>query len=286
MMNVVTTVTTDTKCAEYLSSQATLRSASKSGSDPCNAPTVDSISDISMGDGCSGLKDTIELPLPAIRGCCTLDQAEAALQLCSNRLKQHLRKLLESNLSSVGALSILTEMHHFRPWLENWEKAFSAFLAMAMPSLTHLDVRKCRFVKANHLITLILASVTGVRPTDFEPFVADFKAITELATANLCTETTPHIAIKVLREQKGMALKIATPFVDSLQFVMSYCTDPAVRQRAAGLLKTIERKSSHPQSQSLRRMLAWKMRTSTHMPCQNLTWLPNAPQHESYIQRT
>lgn len=289
MTNVVTTATPDTECGkhvEYLSSQATPRSPSKLGSDPCNPPKVDSKSDISVGDERRGVKDTIELPMPAIQSSCTLRHAEVTLQLCSNRLKQHLRKLLESNLSSVGALSILTEMHHFRPWLESWEKAFSAFLATAMPSLTHLDVRKCRVLKANHLNTFILASVTGVRPTDFEPFVADFKAITELANANLCPEMTPHIAVKVLREKRGMALKMATPFVDSLRFVTSYCTDPAVRQRAAGLLKIIKQKSSDPQSQSLRRMLVWKMRTSTHMPGQNPTWLLNAPQHESDIQHT
>lgn len=109
MTNVVTTATPDTECGkhvEYLSSQATPRSPSKLGSDPCNPPEVDSKSDISVGDERRGVKDTIELPMPAIQSSCTLRHAEVTLQLCSNRLKQHLRKLLESNLSSVGAIDV------------------------------------------------------------------------------------------------------------------------------------------------------------------------------------
>jgi hypothetical protein len=177
--------------------------------------------------------------MPAVRSSCNLDQAHATLQLCSNKLKTHFRKLLETDPASVEALSILTEMRRFRPWLEQWEKAFSSFLATAMPTLAQADVKKCRVLKANHLSTLILASISGVRDVDFEPFVADFKAIVGLAAAILDAETTPDVSPKSAWDKREVTLSTVMTLADPLRVVVSCCTDPMVRSRAARLLQRI-----------------------------------------------
>jgi hypothetical protein len=159
--------------------------------------------------------------------------------LCSNKLKTHFRKLLETDPASVEALSILTEMRRFRPWLEQWEKAFSAFLASAMPTLAQPDVKKCRVLKANHLSTLILASISGIRDVDFEPFMDDFKAIVGLAAAILDAETTPDVSPKSAWDKREVTPSTTMTLADPLRVVVSCCTDPMVRSRAARLLHRI-----------------------------------------------
>jgi hypothetical protein len=229
----------DTKPAEYLSSPGTSRPASRSGSSTTSTWRASSSSPVPMHNDPTIPRHARELPMPAVRSSCNLDQAHATLQLCSNKLKTHFRKLLETDPASVEALSILTEMRRFRPWLEQWEKAFSNFLATAMPTLAQADVKKCRVLKANHLSTLILASISGVRDVDFEPFVADFKAIVGLAAAILDAETTPDVSPKSAWDKREVTLSTVMTLADPLRVVVSCCTDPMVRSRAARLLQRI-----------------------------------------------
>jgi hypothetical protein len=229
----------DTKPVEYLSSPGNSRPASRSGSSTTSTWRGASTSPIPMHNDPTIPRHARELPMPAVRSSCNLDQAHATLQLCSNKLKTHFRKLLETDPSSVEALSILTEMRRFRPWLEQWEKAFSAFLATAMPTLAQPEVKKCRVLKANHLSTLILASISGVRDVDFEPFMADFKAIVGLAAAILDAETTPDVSPKSAWDKREVAPTTTMTLADPLRVVVSCCTDPMVRSRAARLLQRI-----------------------------------------------
>ena len=186
--------------------------------------------------------------MPAVCDTTTLSQPHATLQLCSNKLKSLFRSLLDTPPGSPAAPSLLAEMHRFRPWLEQWEQAFSAFLGSAMPTLPQPDVRRCRVLKANHLSMLILASVGGVRDVHFEPFGADFKAIVGLAGAILDADrkasTTPDVSPKSavcekrevgLGAGKGDVMTLADP----LKVVVSCCTDAGVRSRGARLLQRL-----------------------------------------------
>ncbi|KAM0716571.1 hypothetical protein Q7P37_008016 [Cladosporium fusiforme] len=229
----------DTKPVEYLSSPGTSRPASRSASSTTSPWRANSASPLPAHSDPTLPRHARELPMPAVRSSCNLDQANATLQLCSNKLKTHFRKLLETDPASVEALSILTEMRRFRPWLEQWEKSFSTFLATAMPTLAQPDVKRCRVLKANHLSTLILASISGVRDVDFEPFVADFKAIVGLAAAIMDTATTPDVSPKSACDKREVVLTTVMTLADPLRVVVSCCTDPMVRSRAARLLQRI-----------------------------------------------
>lgn len=232
----------DTKPVEYLSSPGTSRPASRSGSSTAaHSPwRANSTSPLPSHTDPTIPRHTRELPMPAVRASCNLDQAHATLQLCSNKLKTHFRKLLETDPSSVEALTTLSEMRRFRPWLEQWETSFSAFLASAMPALPQPDVKRCRVLKANHLSTLILASIAGVRDVDFDPFVGDFKAIVGLGAAILDAETTPDVSPKSACDKRELVTTSAVmTLADPLRVVVSCCTDPMVRSRAARLLQRI-----------------------------------------------
>lgn len=181
--------------------------------------------------------------MPAVCDTTTLSQPHATLQLCSNKLKSLFRSLLDTPPGSPAAPSLLAEMHRFRPWLEQWEAAFSAFLATAMPALSTPDVRRARVLKANHLSTLVLASVRGVRDVDFEPFGADFRAIVGLAAAILDGDReasgTPEGSPRVEMREVGVLGGEAMTLADPLRVVASCATDAGVRGRGARLLQRI-----------------------------------------------
>ena len=186
--------------------------------------------------GLTPIRHSRELPMPAVRSTSSLDQAYSTLLLCANKLRSQFRKLLETDPNSVEALTILAEMRRFKSWLEEWERAFSGFLATAMPTMAPPQIKRCRVAKANHLSCMILASISGVQPTDFEGFLPDFGAIVGLAAAVLDSDVSPDVSPKSV-DMREIPSSTAMTIMDPLRVVVSCCTDARVRSRAARLLQ-------------------------------------------------
>jgi hypothetical protein len=203
---------------------------------PCMDRALSSPRKLSITEVVSSLSPGRELPMPAVRSSCTLVQAEATLQLCSNRLKNHFRRLIDSDHLSIDTAIILAEMRRYQSWLEQWEMAFSAQLAVAMPTMTQVEIKKCRVIKANHLSTSIMASIAGVKESDFEPFLPEFRAIIGLAAATLEADNTPDISPKSIVDKTMIAATTEMTIADPLRVTVYCCNDPLIRSRASKLL--------------------------------------------------
>lgn len=210
-------------------------------SSPCSEPPLSPLSAISAYSGTPSLppRPGRELPMPLLRTIRNLDQARAALQLCLDKLKRHFGRLHEADPMSMDAIAVLGEMRRLRPWLEQWEKAFSTYLAIAIPSMAQEDLKKSRVIKANHLCSMVLASTSGVRDVDFECFLSEFRAIVGLAGAILEGTSNPDptpILMQHARESLS-GIPAAMNIADPLRVVVCCCTDRSVKTRAAEYLQ-------------------------------------------------
>jgi hypothetical protein len=119
-----------------------------------------------------------------------------------------------------------------KQWLDRWESAFSAFLAVHMPAMNKEDVARCRVLKANHLSCTILASENSNEPRSFDAFEADFQAIVELAKAVLQPPGSPSTVDAANAALASGLLDVRGP----LNVVAARCNRQAIRIQAIELL--------------------------------------------------
>ncbi|TKA74138.1 hypothetical protein B0A55_06831 [Friedmanniomyces simplex] len=176
-----------------------------------------------------------ELPVPTISRITSLNQANATLSHCWDKLWTLGRQPVEKDGQAQ-------EQQQLRIWLERWEKAFTDFLSASMASMADEDLTHCRVLKANHLTCTILASDASAdaTPRDFDAFEADFQAIVELAGAVL------HARERTNSPQSASTASTASP-VDCtaatrgldiqapLHVVMARCSNAGIWDRASRL---------------------------------------------------
>lgn len=176
-----------------------------------------------------------ELPMPTVSSISGLTQAQATLQHCSARL----RKSWQNNPapSSPPASPIdANERRQFLQWLEQWEKAFTTYLSMAMAGMKAEDVTRCRILKANHLSCIILAS-DDASARAFDVFDSEFQAIVELASAVIRSRprlnASPTLESPTDTSPTSSTLDVREP----LYVVVARCSRISTRNIAVELLQ-------------------------------------------------
>ena len=179
-----------------------------------------------------------ELPMPTVTRITSLTQAHATLLHCYNRLARFTNESTPSTESPSTPSSDDTdqERNRFQQWLEQWEVAFSAYLATAMASMVNEDITESRILKTNHLACTIMAS--GVNATTSKTFDADFRAILELSGAVLRSR---HLSESPSTDELAEQRRVLRPGADldvlhPLQLVCTHSSQEDARRRAAELL--------------------------------------------------
>lgn len=177
-----------------------------------------------------------ELPMPTVTRIISLTQAHATLLHCWVRLARFGNGSAPSSESPTTPTSDGTghERSRIQQWLEQWESAFSTYLATAMASMVNEDITESRILKTNHLACTIMAS--GINPTTSKSFDADFNAILELSSAVLRSRHRSDSPVDELSERRiartGADLDVFQP----LQMVCTYSSQEEARRKAAELL--------------------------------------------------
>ena len=151
----------------------------------------------------------------------------------------------------------------FSPWLEAWERAFSALLARNQARMTTEDRKAAMILKAHHLVAEILSNVDlSLAEIGWDSFHDKFVAIVDLATAVL--EGTPQADTSVIEARwktggvfisaANTTLSFSLGIVDPLYEVVSRCRDPVLRRKALDLL------ARHPRQECMwSSWSAWKV---------------------------
>lgn len=183
------------------------------------------------------------LPLPEIDIISSLEQANRSLHVVYSNLLLYHQDVQRYVAGSGLSISATQKRLRFLPWLKLWEKGFANHLFAHSSTLSVEDMQKAKVLKANHMLSVILAQVDTTGDWQaWEPFTAEFKTIIDLAAAVLnIDQASRRIESDTIAGMPAMSfgLWIAEP----LFVCLSRCTDSDLRSQAAGLLNGLPRRS-------------------------------------------
>jgi len=149
------------------------------------------------------------------------------------------------------------------PWLDDWEKAYTAFLLRQQACFNDQDRKAAMVLKAHHLVAEILAQVDlSLGELGWDAFQDKFAAIVALARAVLQnTSQSDTSVIEARWKSSGVfisstsaTLSFTMGIVDPLYEVCSRCRDPVLRRAALDLL------ARHPRQECMwSSWSAWKV---------------------------
>ncbi|KAK1820240.1 hypothetical protein LTR12_005391 [Friedmanniomyces endolithicus] len=193
----------------------------------------------------------------------SLTEARSGLELVLNQLTIFFMDLELDDQFYDMAVSNSEKHLLFGPWLEDWEKAFSAFLLQQQASFDDRDRKAAMILKAHHLVGEILAQVDlSLGELGWDAFRPQFAAIVDLATAVLEDSNKSDVSVIEARWKTGgvfisstsATLSFTLGIVDPLFEVCSRCRDPVLRRKALDLL------ARHPRQECMwSSWSAWKV---------------------------
>ncbi|KAK0913879.1 hypothetical protein LTR91_011977 [Friedmanniomyces endolithicus] len=193
----------------------------------------------------------------------SLTEARSGLELVLNQLTIFFMDLELDDEFYDMAVSNAEKHLLFGPWLEDWEKAFSAFLLQQQASFDDRDRKAAMILKAHHLVGEILAQVDlSLGELGWDAFRPQFAAIVDLATAVLEDSNKSDVSVIEARWKTGgvfisstsATLSFTLGIVDPLFEVCSRCRDPVLRRKALDLL------ARHPRQECMwSSWSAWKV---------------------------
>ncbi|KAK5110877.1 hypothetical protein LTR85_000715 [Meristemomyces frigidus] len=192
-----------------------------------------------------------------------LHEARSGLEVVLNQLTVYFMDLELDDHFYDMAVSNAEKHLLFAPWLESWEKAFSAFLTQHQAALSLQDRKAAMILKAHHLSAEIFAQVDlSLGEMGWDAFQDKFTAIVDLATAILEETTQADTSVIEARWKTGggfisapsATLSFSLGIVDPLYEVCVRCRDPVLRRKALNLL------ARHPRQECMwSSWSAWKV---------------------------
>ncbi|KAK6397197.1 hypothetical protein LTR65_007697 [Meristemomyces frigidus] len=129
-----------------------------------------------------------------------LQEARSGLEVVLNQLTVYFMDLELDDHFYDMAVSNAEKHLLFAPWLESWEKAFSAFLTAHQAALSPQDRKAAMILKAHHLVAEILSQIDlSLGEMGWDAFHSRFTAIVDLGTAIL--EDTTQADTSVIEAQ-------------------------------------------------------------------------------------
>ncbi|EMC95822.1 hypothetical protein BAUCODRAFT_56219, partial [Baudoinia panamericana UAMH 10762] len=133
-------------------------------------------------------------PLPPIEFVFSLDHAHNALHLALNSIMRFMQGFQPISPKDQISLIMAEKYMRYSPWFQQWEAAFTSYLADNKHWMTNMDFKRAMVLKANHLVGTMLASVDqSAGPVAYDPYEAEFKAIVDLSREVLATFSCPPL---------------------------------------------------------------------------------------------
>ncbi|KAF2717997.1 hypothetical protein K431DRAFT_231753, partial [Polychaeton citri CBS 116435] len=198
---------------------------------------------------------TGESVLPCIETIHSLEHAHDTLLNVYTRLGCFCQDVrLEWNPDNMVA-AMQEKQRVYVPWLQQWETSFVDFLFRYSNALSTHDMQRAKVLKANHLMSSILAKTDQGSSTYWSDvshvYEADFRAIVDLSASILNTFTI--FPFGGVTSQRFPYLVYGLWVTEPLFFTMSRCDIPEIQRQAAGLLAGMPTSTSTSASSSQRR---------------------------------
>ena len=185
------------------------------------------------------------LPLPDVTCIHSVEHANQILHVVYSNLLLYHQQLTFYVAGADASMSATQKSLRFLPWLKMWERGFAELLFKQSSSLRYEDMLKAKALKANHLLSTILAQVDTTSGWQaWKPFTAEFKAIIDLAAAVLSTTTPKPGDSPTDFLARVPCMSFGLWISEPLFVCTSRCTDEELRRQAAGLLNGIPRAQS------------------------------------------
>lgn len=176
-------------------------------------------------------------PLPLIEQVFNLDHAHNVLHLAMNSVMRFMQNFQPTAPSEEIAATMAEKYLRYAPWFQQWEVAFTAYLADNRGRMSNMDVKRAMVLKANHLVGSMLAAVDQSEgPGAYDAYEAEFKAIIDLSREVLASFSCPPLPTLSDGTSRTPYLSFSLWVTDALWMAISRCRDPSIRQAAFTLL--------------------------------------------------
>ncbi|KAK3669626.1 hypothetical protein LTR78_010501 [Recurvomyces mirabilis] len=175
--------------------------------------------------------------LPQVDLIFSLDHAHNALHHALNSIMRFMQSFQPTGSSEELAQSKAKKYLRYAPWFQQWESAFTAFLADNRDFMVNMDFKRAMVLKANHLVGTMLASVDqSAGPVAYDPYETEFRAIVDLSREVLATFSCPPLPTLSGGAAGAPYLSFSLWVTDPLWMAISRCRNPSIRQAAFTLL--------------------------------------------------
>ncbi|KAK4545137.1 hypothetical protein LTR36_003688 [Oleoguttula mirabilis] len=175
--------------------------------------------------------------LPLIEYLFSLDDAHSALHMALNSVMRFMQGFLPTAPMEQKAFAMANKYLRYGPWFQQWETAFTEYLADNRGHMSNLDIKRAMVLKANHLVGTMLASVDqSAGPVAYDAYEAEFKAIVDLSREVLASFSSPPLPTLSGRKTGTPYLSFSLWVTDPLWMAISRCRNPSIRQAAFTLL--------------------------------------------------
>jgi hypothetical protein len=176
--------------------------------------------------------------LPIVDVIYSLEHAHTTLQAAMNSTMRFMQSFHPAAPHDQIAKSMAEKTLRYTPWYQQWEAAFSIWLASNRPTLSDLDIKRCMVLKANHLIATMLSSVNqSAGPSAYDRYEPSFRAIVSLSKEVLATFSCPPLPTLKTSYPGTPYLSFSLWVTDPLWMVISRCRNPGIRRAAFELLR-------------------------------------------------
>ncbi|KAK5124474.1 hypothetical protein LTR85_001691 [Meristemomyces frigidus] len=180
---------------------------------------------------------TQHAPLPLVEHLFSLDHAHNALNLAMNSVMRFMQGFRWTAPADDTAEKMTEKYLRYAPWFEQYEIAFTAYLADNKGQMTNTDIKRAMVLKANHLVGTMLASVDqSAGPNAYDVYEAEFKAIVDLSREVLASFSCPPLPTLSRGNSSTPYLSFSLWVTDPLWMAISRCRSPSIRQAAFTLL--------------------------------------------------
>jgi len=178
-----------------------------------------------------------EMLLPPVDYVFSLDHGHNTLHTALNSVMRYMQGFDPTEPEDRITMRMAEKHRRYASWFDQWERAFTIFLAEHRNTMSDLDVKRACVLKANHLVGTMLASVDqSAVPGAYDVYEPEFKAIVDLSREVLSSFSSPPLPTLGGGTSGTPYLSFSLWVTDPLWMVISRCRNPGIRQAGFTLL--------------------------------------------------